>query len=90
MAMLAVKFKIMPESPEAKLDKILEQAKKEIENGKGIFHSSEQEPIAFGLVAIIVTVAWPEQNDLDALEAALGKIPEVQSVQIIDFRRAFG
>ena len=47
-----------------------------------------QEPIAFGLKAVIVTFIFPEEKEMDTLEESLAKIRDVNSVQIIDMRRA--
>lgn len=90
MAMAALKVKIMPESPETDLDKIKNSAKDEIEKLGAKLHSHEIQPIAFGLNALILTIVWPENQDLDLIENALSKIENVNSVEIIDFRRAIG
>ncbi len=88
--MAALKVKIMPESPETDLDKIKNSAKDEIEKLGAKLHSHEIQPIAFGLNALILTIVWPENQDLDLIENALSKIENVNSVEIIDFRRAIG
>lgn len=90
MATSILKIKIMPASPETDLEKIKEEAKKEIEKLSAKLHGTETEPIAFGLKALILTILWPEDKALDLIESALGKIEDVNSVQVIDFRRAFG
>ena len=92
MAIAALKIKIMPASPETDLEKIKEKAKKIIEGLKigAKLHATEIEPIAFGLSALILTIAWPEDKDLDLIENALAKIEDVNSVETIDFRRAIG
>lgn len=91
MATAALKIKIMPDSPEADLEAI----KKEItaiatKHEKVLVHSIEEEAIAFGLKALIVTLVWPEQLDQSIIEEQLSKIEHVESVQVIDFRRAIG
>ena len=50
----------------------------------------EEEPIAFGLKAIIALFAWPEEKELESLENELKDIEGVNSIQVIDIRRAFG
>jgi translation elongation factor aEF-1 beta len=91
MAMAALKIKIMPDSPETDLEKIKEQIKTiATKYPRVLVNAIEEENIAFGLKALIVTLAWPEENDQADLEEELSKIPQVESVQIIDFRRAFG
>lgn len=90
MALAALKIKIMPVSPETDLEKIKHAAKVEIEKLGAKLHSSEIEPIAFGLNALILTIAWPESQELESIENNLAKIDEVNSVEVIDFRRAIG
>lgn len=90
MALAALKIKIMPTSPEVDLEKIKHAAKVEIEKLGAKLHSSEIEPIAFGLNALILTIAWPESKELESIEGALAKIDQVNSVEVVDFRRAIG
>lgn len=82
-----VKIKIMPVSPEVNLNNIEEEAKRIIENNGGINREYIQEPIAFGLKAIIAFFQWPEEKELEKVEEELGKIKNVQSIQIIDMRK---
>ena len=88
MGHINLRIKIMPASPSTDLNKIEESVKKivEKEGGKGCIFV--QEPIAFGLKAVIVTFIYPEEKEIDPLEAHLAKIKDVNSVQIIDMRRA--
>jgi len=90
MGIAAVKIKLMPTSPEVDLEKIKEDAKIIVEQKSGKNCKFEEEPIAFGLKAIIVFFAWPEEQELEELEEGLKKIENVNSVQVIDMRRAFG
>ena len=90
MGIVAVKIKLMPTSPEADLEIIEEEAKKTIENNQGETPKFEKEPIAFGLNALFVIFAWPEEKELEGLENQLKKIENVNSVQVIDIRRALG
>lgn len=84
------KFKIMPDSPDANLDEIETVARKVVEKQQGRGTKTEREPIAFGLVAVIVIFLRDETLDQDVLEKAMQAIPHVASAEIIDFRRAFG
>ncbi|MBU3906905.1 MAG: elongation factor 1-beta [Nanoarchaeota archaeon] len=90
MGIAAVKIKLMPTSPSVNLEKIKEQAKEIIEINKGKNPSFSEELIAFGLKAIIIFFAWPEEKELELLEKELGDIENVQSVQVVDMRRAIG
>lgn len=90
MGIAAVKIKIMPTSPDADLEKIKEDANALIEDMGGKNCKFEEEPIAFGLKAIIAFFAWPEEKELEELENLLKEIEEVNSIQVIDMRRALG
>ena len=48
----------------------------------------KEEPVAFGLVALILTIVWPEDRDPDKVEEEFAKVEEVSSLQVIDIRRA--
>jgi elongation factor 1-beta len=90
MGFTAVQMKIMPSSPEANLKEIEKKAENEIIK----FHKTqvkiEEQPIAFGLKAIILFFAWNDEIELEKLEAKLKNIAEVSSVEILDIRKAFG
>jgi len=90
MGTAAVQYKIMPESPEADLNQILEIAKTKITNLGGVFASSEEQPIAFGLKALIISLAYPEEKEIEDLENELKTIENISSVEMIDYRRALG
>lgn len=90
MPFAALKVKIMPESPEIDLQVIEDKAKVIIEELGGKFHSKEIELIAFGLKALIILIAWPEEQEFDTLEQKLSQIESVNSAQVVDFRRAVG
>lgn len=90
MAIASIIVKIMPEAPDTNLEEIKKEAQKllELENAKNI--SFEIQDIAFGLRAIMIKFAWIEEKDTSIIEDTLAKIPHVSSVQITDYRRAFG
>ncbi|MCK9595608.1 elongation factor 1-beta [Candidatus Pacearchaeota archaeon] len=90
MGIAAVKIKILPTSPEADLEKLKETTKALVEEKGGKNCQFEEEPIAFGLKALIALFAWPEELELENLENSLKEIDEVSSIQVIDMRRAFG
>lgn len=80
----------MPSSPSSDLEEIKGEARKIIERENGKSCIFDEELIAFGLKAVIVTFLYPEEKGIDSMENHLGKIEDVNSVQIIDIRRAFG
>ena len=90
MGIAAVKIKIMPTSPDVNLDEVQEKSGKIIEKEGGKNCSFEVEPIAFGLSALIAFFAWNEDQELESLEDKLREIEDVNSIQVIDMRRAFG
>jgi len=88
MAVVGIKIKILPESVEA-----LEGIKANIEPklislGAIRISSVEEEPIAFGLKALLVTFAWPEELETSIIEEM--KLEGLSSLEIVDYRRAFG
>ncbi len=87
MGTAGIKIKIMPLSPEVNLEEIKKESQKLIEEKGGKNCRFEEEPIAFGLKAIITFFEWPEENEVEELESELKKIKDVNSVQIIDMRR---
>lgn len=90
MGITAVKIKIMPTSPEVELKTIEKTAKSLIEKKSGKNCKFEEEPIAFGLKAVIVYFTWPEEIELESLEEELKAIEDVSSIQVMDMRRVFG
>ena len=84
---MGVKIKLMPSSPDADLEKIKQDAKTLVEQGNGLNREYEEEPIAFGLKAVITFFEWPEEKELDEIEEKFKNIENVQSVQIIDLRK---
>jgi len=87
---VAVIVKVMPESPDSDLLKIKDESKKLLENHGALNLSFEEKPMAFGLNAIFIKFAWPEEKDTSIIEDSLSDIDEVSSVNIEDCRRAFG
>lgn len=88
MGMSAVEIRIMPESPETNLAEIKKEIPKKLRDAKNI--KIEEQEIAFGLKALKINFAWPEEIDTDIIENKLQEIEGVSSVKIEDIRRAFG
>ena len=80
----------MPTSPDVNLEEIKENAKKIVEDNKGRNCRFEEEPIAFGLKAVMVFFDIDESTEMEPIEQGLEKIENVNSVQVVDMRRAFG
>lgn len=90
MAIAAIKIKLMPESLDISLEEIKKKAEEKLIKLGAINIIFSEESIAFGLKALIVTLAWPEEQETGILESELSGIDGVSSSQIIDYRRAFG
>jgi translation elongation factor aEF-1 beta len=90
MGVAAIIAKIMPDSPEANLEEIQKKAKEKLEAEGSQNISFETKDIAFGLKAVMVKFAWPEEKDTELVESTLSSIEHVSSATIDDYRRAFG
>jgi len=87
---VAVIVRIMPDSPEADLGPIKEKIKEKLTSFGSMNISIEEEEVAFGLKALNVKFAWPEEKNTDLIDNNLSEIENVSSVKIVDYRRAFG
>jgi len=91
MGTTLIKMKIMPVSPETDLEQVKEKAKEVIESNKGKKVIFEEEPIAFGLKAVIAGFEQDEEEgELTPIEEGLNAMEEASSAEVIDMRRAFG
>ena len=90
MATVIIKLRIMPDSPEADIERIESDIKNELESEGAKKISFETQPIAFGLKAILAGFELPEEKGTDNLESAISQIDSVSSVKIEEYRRAFG
>tara|TARA_Y100000310_G_C20395445_1_gene674870 strand:- start:34 stop:306 length:273 start_codon:yes stop_codon:yes gene_type:complete len=90
MSIAAIILKVMPDSPETDLEsiKLTLTTNLEAEGAQNI--SFTEEPVAFGLKAIMAKFAWPEEKETSLAEEAAQKIENVSSAVISDYRRAFG
>lgn len=87
MGIAGIKIKIMPSSPEADLEILKTKIKEIIEAEGGRSRSYNEEPVAFGLKAIIAFFEWPEEKELEPLEDKLKAIDNVNSITVIDMRK---
>ena len=90
MGIALITLKIMPLSPEINLEELKGQAKEEISKQEGKVGEIKEEPVAFGLKAIVISFELDESKELEAIEESLKNLENVNSVQVIDMRRAFG
>ncbi|MBU3913312.1 MAG: hypothetical protein KKB21_03930 [Nanoarchaeota archaeon] len=90
MAVVAIKIKIMPESLDVSLEELQKKAEEKASKMGAMNISFTEENVAFGLKALVIQLAYPEEKDTNALETELSEMEGVSSSQIIDYRRAFG
>jgi elongation factor 1-beta len=90
MGIALLKIKLMPNSPDVNLEEVKEKAKKIIEGGKGMRTTFDEEPIAFGLKAVIANFDIDESDEIEPIEIALREMENVTSAEVVDMRRAFG
>lgn len=92
MAKAIITFKLMPESPEANLirmrDEALIIAKK---NGAIGQMQAKEDPIAFGLKAVLILAMYEvEGSDFEAIATQMSTISEVQSAEVAKMDLALG
>lgn len=91
MTNVIITFKIMPEAPDTDLQKIKHKAVDLITKFGGHVGRDEIHPVAFGLNALHLIFTLDEnRGTTDDLEAQITELPHVQSVMVIDVRRALG
>lgn len=78
----------MPESVETSFEEMKEKVRELVENSEGKGCAFEEEPIAFGLKALIVAFMLPESAEIDPVQEGIEKIQGVNSIEVIDLRRA--
>ena len=80
----------MPSDPETNRQEIEKEARKVLKRLPCSLHAVEEEPIGFGIVGLVLTISWPDDEDPEVLEETLKKLMNVSSVSIVDMRRAVG
>lgn len=88
MGVALFQIKVMPESPAMNMVSLGEFAKEVVEELGATNIKLEEQPVAFGLKALIVGFRINEDIDSSKIEEALANIDGVSSVQIVDYRRA--
>ena len=91
MANVVVTLKIMPAGVEINLEKLGMDSEELIKKFGGEVGKKEIEPVAFGLKALkIFFVLDEKKGGTEKLEQAISKVPGVESVNVVDVRRAIG
>ena len=88
MANVMVSVKIFPSDVMGNMDDLKETINKTLE-GRASIYKYEEEPVAFGLVALIAHILVPEdvQGRMDEVEERLKGVPGVSEVQVLVSRR---
>ena len=92
MAKAIITFKLMPESPDVDLGPIKQKALAIArENGSIGEMQVKEDPIAFGLVAVLILAMYQvEGTEFDKIAEEMAKIPEVQSSEVARMDLALG
>ena len=82
MGDVALKYRLMPESPDSDVDAIIESIPSSIPDDASL-GAYEVKPFAFGLKAIFVAILGIDRDGFATeVEESLKNLPEVQSVEI--------
>ena len=91
MATVVVTLKIMPRATDVDLDAIKDRAVRLISEFGGEVGKTIQEPIAFGLVALILMFIMDESiGSTEELEKSIAELDTVSSCEVTDVRRTIG
>lgn len=96
MASVIVTIKLMPTGPDVDLDKVYDEACKHVRNFVDQKHKDgeirkQMEEIGFGLKSLKLIFVMDENiGSTEKLEEHLKKVPNVESVETTDVRRAIG
>ncbi len=88
MAKVLTSIKIFPSNPEGDLSKLKNEIKNKLPNEASIIKFDE-EPIAFGLVALIAHITIPEEKPekINEVEEALKSIKDISEIQVLSSTR---
>ncbi len=89
MGRIVFSVKLFPEDPALKLDIIKERVKKALPSYASVYRFDE-EPIAFGLVALIAQIVFPEYKEglMDEVEEKLKSVDGMSQSDVLMVRRA--
>jgi len=91
MAMVIVTLKIMPEDPELSLEDLKTKAEEIITNFEGKVQTTKEEPVGFGLKAIVLSFSVDEsKGSPDPIAEKIEALEGVKSAQVTMVSRALG
>jgi elongation factor 1-beta len=87
MGSYLVRMKVMPSGPEVPSERLLDSVKGVL--GKDMtLKGSKEDPIAFGLYALIIDIIAPEEEGMvDKVEAAVARAPLVTQSELLGVSR---
>jgi elongation factor 1-beta len=84
MGEVAVLFRLMPHGVETDMKRVAEGVRGSVPTGVTI-RGMQVKDIAYGLKALLVSVTMPDSGGvLEATEGALARVPEVESVEVME------
>ena len=87
MGEVAAKIRVMPSGMDIDLNKLKEALKKVIPEGARL-HGFSEEPVAFGLKALMVVVKVGDiEGGTEKVEEAFSKVKGVESVSVVELGR---
>jgi elongation factor 1-beta len=87
LAKVIAQIKIFPTETTVDLVELREKVEKALPAGTAVARFDE-EPIAFGLVALVARVAMPEaEGQMDKVEEALKSVENVGEIQVVNVWR---
>ncbi len=88
MGEVAAKMKVMPETIETDLNELKEKLRAAVPEGVEVYGEIIEEPVAFGLKALIITIIVGDQEGgTEAIEEAFANVPGAENVQILELGR---
>lgn len=91
MAHIIVTLKIMPESPDVNLESLVAPITEAITAEGGAVSAHEEEPIGFGIKALLITFSRDEAlGNLDGIEETVAALTGVEGCESVNVRRALG
>jgi len=91
MADVVVTMKIMPKGVDVNMGELAERIKEKVASFGGEVGKIEEKPVAFGLKSLMVYFVMPEEKgSTEPLEKEISMLDDVESVDVVDVRRAIG
>ncbi|RLE41840.1 elongation factor 1-beta [Candidatus Woesearchaeota archaeon] len=91
MADVVVTLKVMPKGVDVDLNALAEKVKEKVSAFGGEVGKVEEKPVAFGLKSLMIYFVMPEEKgSTEPLEKEIEMLDDVESVDVVDVRRAVG